>query len=312
MFENKELYIASPTYAEEAYYRLLTPWILEQYEKAIVMDCDIIVKHDLADLFSYDVSDYLAAGVVDVVYQGMLNLNKNEDFKYCTEELKLDDPYSYINTGVLVMNLAKMRESFSLSEIISFSTTNKFRIQEQDMLNCLLQGRILFLPIKWNCYVEGNDWVKEQIENAPFKSKKSYREESENAYLVHFASVPKPWDDPSIFRASEFWNVARCTKFYEILIGRVADGRKNSLIPSILDLQNKINIINTSDANTNLRYVDHRSGARIFADELLPKGTKRREFAKKILPKGSLRWRFCKQIYYIFAPQYRQKNEPHE
>ena len=65
------------------------------------------------------------------------------------------------------------------------------------------------------------------------------------------------------------------------------------LHPAVYDLQIRAGIFDT------------RSGARKFADKLLPKGTRRREFAKKILPKGSLRWRFCKQIYYIFKPQYR-------
>ena len=54
---------------------------------------------------------------------------------------------------------------------------------------------------------------------------------------------------------------------------------------------------------------DPRTGARKFADKLLPKGTRRREFAKLLLPKGSLRWRFCKQVYYIFRPKYRPKKE---
>lgn len=45
-------------------------------------------------------------------------------------------------------------------------------------------------------------------------------------------------------------------------------------------------------------YADNRSGARKFADKLLPKGSRRRNLAKKILPKGSKRWSFCKKVYY--------------
>lgn len=290
---SEELYVASPTYAEEAYYRLLAPWILENYDKAIVMDCDIIVKKDIAELFSFDVNEYLVGGVVDVVYQGMLNMNQKGDFKYCTEELKLSEPYTYLNTGVLLMNLKRMRERLSQQEVVAFAEKSKFRIQEQDILNYLLAGQAYFLPIRWNYYTEGNDWVKNQISNAPLKSKQQYKAELEKVCLLHFASVPKPWDDPSIPFAFDFWKVARKTEFYEVLIGRISDGRKNSLIPAILDLQARVGMVDT------------RSGARKFADRLLPPGSRRREFAKKLLPKGSLRWRFCKQIYYIFKPQYR-------
>lgn len=223
----------------------------------------------------------------------MLNLNRNDDYEYCLGKLKMSNPYEYINTGVLVMNLKKMRDSFSRTEIIKLASGSKYRIQEQDVLNRLLNGKIRFLPLRWNCYIEGNDWVKDQINNAPVKSKELYKKECKEVCLLHFASVPKPWDDPSILDAFEFWKVARETEFYEILIGRIADGRKYSLIPAIVDLQNRVGPIDT------------RSGARKFADKLLPPGTRRREFAKKLLPKGSLRWRFCKQIYYIFKPQYR-------
>lgn len=46
-----------------------------------------------------------------------------------------------------------------------------------------------------------------------------------------------------------------------------------------------------------MAFEDSRSNARKFADELLPKDTRRRNLAKKILPKGSRRWNFCKKIY---------------
>lgn len=87
--------------------------------------------------------------------------------------------------------------------------------------------------------------------------------------------------------AEDFWNAARKTEFYELLLARMAAS------------QAYVVHWNAPQA------IDTRSGARKLADKLLPKGTRRREFAKKILPKGSLRWRFCKQIYYIFKPQYR-------
>lgn len=277
-----QLYVASPSYAEEAYYRLLVPWILKKYDKAIVMDCDIIVKRDIAELFSFDVSDYLAGGIIDVVYQGMLNLNQNEDFTYCKDKLKLDDPYTYLNTGVLLMNLSRMRESYSLQEIVEFAEKSKFRIQERDILNCLLKGKVFFLPIRWNCYVEGNEWVREQINNAPVKSKLKYKEELENVCLLHFASVPKPWDDPSILYGFEFWKVARETEFYEIIVYRMAGMREKCMTLS-----------------------DNRSGVRKLADKLLPPGTRRRNFAKFLLPKDSLRWRLCKRIYYILSPKVR-------
>jgi lipopolysaccharide biosynthesis glycosyltransferase len=282
---NVSLYIASATYSEEAYYRILVPWILRDYDKAICMDADIIALKDIAELYAYDVDNVLAAGVKDVVYQGMLNLNRNDDYNYSVKEMKMKNPYNYINTGVLLMNLKAMREKWSEEEIVKFAGAHKFRIQEQDILNVLLEGNVLFLPIRWNCYVEGNSWVSEQLSNAPVNSLKEYRKEEKEVILLHYASQPKPWDEPSLKYAEIFWNVARATPFYEELIGRIVKA-------AVAPLSNRVPL-------------DMRTGVRKFADKLLPLGTGRRKFAKMILPKGSLRWCFCKQIYYIFKPQYR-------
>ena len=77
----------------------------------------------------------------------------------------------------------------------------------------------------------------------------------------------------------------------------MVEERLGQLHPAVFDIQNRLGLF------------DSRTGARKFADKLLPKGTRRREFAKLLLPKGSLRWRFCKQVYYIFRPKYRPKKE---
>ena len=87
--------------------------------------------------------------------------------------------------------------------------------------------------------------------------------------------------------AEDFWNAARKTEFYELLLARMAAS------------QAYIVHMNASQA------IDTRSGARKLADKLLPKGSRRREFAKVLLPKGSRRWQFCKQVYYIIRPKYR-------
>lgn len=287
MFANAKLFVSNPEYAEEAYYRVLTPWILQEYDKAIVMDGDIVVKSDIAELFSIKLEDNFIGAVEDIVFQGMLNLNFNKDMEYSKEVMGLDDPYSYVNTGVVLMNLAAQRAHFTKEKIIKFLNAHKYKIQEQDAINVLFKGKIKLLDLCWNYYVETNTWVTKMLEAAPLEKYNLYRAQKGDHGVIHYANRPRPWDEPSMVHAEDFWNVARKTEFYELLLARMAAS------------QAYVVHWNAPQA------IDTRSGARKFADKLLPKGTRRREFAKKILPKGSLRWRFCKQIYYIFKPQYR-------
>lgn len=295
ILDGVNLYVRTAIYSVEGYYRIFIPWILNDYKKAIVLDCDIIVKADLANLFSMDVNGFCAGGVRDVVYQGMLGGGEIEYYDYAKNEMKMHDPYNYVNTGVMLMNLVEIRKCFSRKFVIDYASNNKFRILEQDILNVLFEGKWKYLDIRWNYYLNMNNWVANCLKYAPEKSLKEYEEAKEDPFIIHYANQPKPWDNPGVICSNEFWTVARQTSFYEIIICRMIDNRVTGLVPAIQDLQYRMGIF------------DPRSPARKFADKLLPKGTRRREFVKKIIPKDSLRWRFCKQIYYIFKPQYHPK-----
>ena len=290
-------YIAHSVYAEEAYYRMLTPWILAQYKKAIVMDCDIIIKRDLAELYSTDVSGYLVAGVKDIVFQGILNGTVPGTYEYVLNEMKMQDPYEYVNTGVLVMNLEEWRKEYTQEEVIDIANSKKFRIQEQDILNVLFEGKMKTLEVGWNYYVPVSEFLKQSLEFAPAASHQIYKEAGEKPYLIHYAGVPKPWNEPEVLLADEFWSTAKRTPVYEILLSRMMNAKIGQLHSAVYDLQIRAGVF------------DNRTGARKVADFFFPKGTKRRDLLKKILPKGSRRWKFCKQIYYFFRPQYRPQKE---
>lgn len=290
-----KFYIAHAVYAEEAYYRMLTPWILEKYEKAIVMDCDIIVKRDLADLYNTKIDGYLVAGVKDIVFQGILNGSVPGTYEYVLDEMKMKDPYEYVNTGVLVMNLKEWRKEYTQEAVIDIASSKKFRIQEQDILNVLFEGKMKALEVGWNYYVPVSDFLKSSLEFAPAASYQIYKEAGKNPYLIHYAGVPKPWNEPEVLLANEFWSTARRTPVYELLLGRMMDTKVGQLHPAVYDLQIRAGVF------------DNRTGIRKVADKLLPYGSRRRKFAKMLLPRDSLRWRFCKQILYIFRPNYRPK-----
>lgn len=273
-FRKYKLYVASIAYAEENYYRILAPWLLSNYEKAIVMDSDIILTGDIAKLYENDIENYLAAGVKDVVYQGILNLNENKDYEYCINDLKMNNPYDYINTGVLLMNLKAWRSEIDEVELLEFTSSHKFRIQEQDILNVYLEGKVKFIQYKWNYYLKNNIFVEGNIKHAPYSSRKEYESMENEAVVLHWASVNKPWVSLEVPRANEWWYFARKTEFYEIIIQRML-------------------------ANVNVMpIVPQYTFIRRMADKYLPIGSMRRELLKKIMPRGSKQFEFLKKLYH--------------
>lgn len=204
-------------YTIDLYYRVIIPQILKNYNKILVVDADMIATEDLANLYNENIDEYLAAGVIDTVHQGLLKVIDTKVMKYTKEILKLTNPYSYINTGVLLFNAENYRKKYSLEYLKNFikEKMNIVDIYEQDMLNILLNNNIKFVNHKWNFYTLTNHWVKSCIENATASDYKEYLNSKQKGGIVHYANVPKPWQDPTSDFADYWWKYARKSVNYE-------------------------------------------------------------------------------------------------
>ena len=294
LFANTQLFIASASYAEEAYYRVLTPWILADYDRAIVMDSDIIIKSSLKELYETDLHGMCLGGVKDIVYQGFLNADHHKDYDYAKNEMGMDQPYDYVNTGVLLMDLKKIRSEYKRDEMIKFMGEHKYRIQEQDALNVLFEKKFYFLDLCWNYYTCTNDGVKYYINAAPATSKEIYEKQTGEKGIIHYASQPKPWNVPEMEYADEFWRYAKLTDYYETMLSRMAAVRSSEVVGSTTtpQVQKLLQMHGLAPR--------FQSRARDLADKLMPKGSMRRKIAKTLCPKGSPQWNLLKAIYRIF------------
>lgn len=271
-------YVNSERLSQETYYGLLMPWILPQYRKAIIMDCDMIVRRDIAELYNEELGECIGGGVNDVVLQGWLNDPLNDTYKYYTKDLRILDPFRCFNGGLILLDFDKYREAVDIDEVLNYINHYRLRVVDQDIFNILLEGKTKLIDVRWNHMIYLIGAVSESIRNAPAKAQKRYFDAQKEPYIIHFASENKPWINPEVEFAAEFWRCARQTPFYEVILLRMMQQRTCQQVVPV--------------------QADTRSGARKFADEVLPKGSRRRAFAKRILPKGSRRWNFCKKIYY--------------
>lgn len=123
-----------PRYTEAASLRLLLPELLPDLDKVLYLDCDIIVRQDLARLWrETDLGDnYLAA-----VFEAPIE-QQAERFRAlgC-------DPYRYFNSGFLLMNLALMRRDHITEKLFDACRVEYLEFPDQDALNMVCQGRVL-------------------------------------------------------------------------------------------------------------------------------------------------------------------------
>ncbi|MCR5542948.1 MAG: hypothetical protein K6F55_02280, partial [Eubacterium sp.] len=153
---------------------------------ALYLDGDIVVSDDLTELYNKNIDDYVVAAVPDSSVMYMPR-----------DEMYLKD--YYFNSGVMLMNLRKMREEKTSEKLreMKRSLSDK-SLMDQNVFNLVIKDRVERLPIKYNfMYVNLNrskdKWSFEKI-NLKYKTDyRNLKEIEKDAVIVHYASKDKPW-----------------------------------------------------------------------------------------------------------------------
>lgn len=136
------------TFTVGTMFRLMLPEILPNLNKIIYLDADIFVNTDIKELWDIDVSNYCVAGVKDYWVA-------NYAWNPYPVQKELVSRDSYINAGVLVLNLNKIRSYCNMKEktleyLIENPESNLF---DQDALNVIFHNKVLYLDGSWNRFV---------------------------------------------------------------------------------------------------------------------------------------------------------------
>lgn len=131
-----------------AMFRCSLPKLLPDLNRIIYLDADLFVNRDIKELWDVDVREYCLAGVVDEgvdIHNYPRILNKYPEIK----------KESYVNSGVLYMNLKKLREFGGLKKLVlDFLIENpEAGLPDQDALNVLFHDKVLYLDDSWNQFV---------------------------------------------------------------------------------------------------------------------------------------------------------------
>lgn len=181
------------------YYRLFIASLFPEYDKVVYLDCDLVVRGDISELYNTDLSDNILAACPEAFVQ-----NTPEFRLYAKLALGVD-PDTYVNAGVLVMNLHEFRKNKIEKKFVKLLTKYDFDLLDPDQayLNYLCRGKILVLP---------NGWNKEPFD-IPCEGKKN---------IVHYALYKKPWQYDDTPDGEYFWEYAKSSPFYGLICERMA------------------------------------------------------------------------------------------
>lgn len=203
----------------ETFYRFLILDFFKHCTKVIYLDCDMIVCQDVAQLYDTEMGNCLIAATLDPDFAGQCNLKNSDMRQYCLKTLGIENPYTYFQAGVLVFQVQEMKKAVTVSKLLEMSDTGIYRFSDQDILNIVCKGRVVYLDMAWNMIFDCDHFRWQNvIKYAPYEILDAYENARKEPYIIHYAGFLKPWMKPDEDFGYVFWDVARRTPYYEQLL----------------------------------------------------------------------------------------------
>lgn len=205
-------------------FKFLIPEILNDLDKVLYIDGDLIIKSDINKLYETDIANYYAAVVIDSgsVYW------KHEFTKKVQH---------YFNSGVMLLNLKKLREEKLPEKLCKVKQElNDSSLMDQNVFNIVFDEKIKLLPIRYNFLVvnlyRANDkWKIQDVNKTYGTNYRNKRDLYEDAAIIHYSSKDKPWKNLD-GACSDLW-----------LHAYLNTPVKHNLINKINDIESGISVI---------------------------------------------------------------------
>jgi lipopolysaccharide biosynthesis glycosyltransferase len=167
------------------WYRVLLPETLPQLDRILYLDSDMIVLDRVRPLWDSDVSQHLFAGVGNALYPF------NPDM---VKLLELPDTRAYLNSGVMLMNLARMRAEDSTARIFDYAPQHPQNpAQDQDAYSALFHDRCLRVAPRWNTQINFFDLGAVEVSRQIGAPVAEVEAAMARPAIVHFIGPFKPW-----------------------------------------------------------------------------------------------------------------------
>ena len=167
------------------YFKLLIPIIFPDFERVIYLDSDTLIFKDLSEMFNLPFNNNYILGY-PFHTPWMVTINHKH-------------PKIYVNAGVLLININKIRKDNKDFELIDFTRkyTKRLFFLEQDGINFVYYKKMGLLPLKYGVYLYGNitNFKQKYIYKLKIKiDLKELKEAIDNPSIVHLCCCnPKVW-----------------------------------------------------------------------------------------------------------------------
>lgn len=233
---DKNIFQISSHITIDAYFRFFIPRIFKNFEKILYLDPDILVLNDIAQLYNKS-SDKMIYAVKDIyIIKALFTKNSEAILEYLNNKLKLENPYNYFNSGILLINIQKLLEFNFEEKCINKLTELKNPIYvDQCILNFVLQNEVGFIDFSYNTQINSlkENYLKNEL---PEDIYNDFIKALDNPKIIHYCRDKKPWNsyNPSSKKTRLWWQYASLSPFYNEIV-------YTNILQKVCILENKLN-----------------------------------------------------------------------
>lgn len=196
-----------------SYLRTLIPEALPHLERVLYLDADIIVQHDIAELYRSDLQGRPMGGVLDLGVYMLLGRGEVRGYSGWRDYFMSVgfDPsrLHYVNTGMLLMELEPLRRlEFGRRALqMSADRGHEVRFGDQCITNAVLMDQIALLEPRWNV-LANTAAFRRRHHYLPAELRSVLRAQVAEPWIIHFSGDKKPWNSAETWRADAWWDHA--------------------------------------------------------------------------------------------------------
>lgn len=214
----------------QAWFRIKLPDLCKDLDKVLYLDCDTLIRGNLDELFSLDLTDKYLAGVKDV--WGVSKYVKRLGMKSGV----------YVNSGMLLFNCNYCRKEHFFDKVVDFAKNNAKIIEfcDQDSINKVVDEYKLVISPKYNLM---DTWWRGGYYEFEGEEETEYLQSKENPVIVHLTGLKPAFKGCGNKFKDEWWEVAKKTKIYDELLrdymASKEPSNKEPLLKQIFSIKNE-------------------------------------------------------------------------
>lgn len=209
--------------SKAALYKFYLPIILNDLDKVLYLDSDIIVMGSLGQLYNIDLKDKYAAVVKDMIAEIQMDL-KNV--------LNVD---VYFNSGVMLLNLSLFRRQNISDELWKERQRDcSMDFMDQNVFNKVFDRKITIVPLTYNYMLTLQEIPLEYVAAYYGLDECTLQEVRKKPVVLHLTDRKKPWNSVHARKADIWFQYILKEDFFPVLCNMCADMEERLQVKSTM------------------------------------------------------------------------------